>query len=120
MSKKPATPLSIPGMPKKGDALPAVVSFEGSSQAPGAGSALQSPALALPLPVVEAPPSRLTSRVQATIAVTVRLDERRYERMKGWGTTRRVTNQETIVAALDRFFRLSDEEREEAIIGVRH
>ena len=59
------------------------------------------------------------SRTQATIAVTVRLDERRYERMKGWGTDRRVTNQEVIVAALDRFFALSDDERENGIASVR-
>jgi hypothetical protein len=59
------------------------------------------------------------SRVQATIAVTVRLDETRYERMKSWGTGRRVTNQEIIVAALDRLFSLSDEEREESIARVR-
>jgi hypothetical protein len=64
-------------------------------------------------------PPRHLSRVQATIAVTVRLDETRYERMKSWGTGRRVTNQEIIVAALDRFFALSDEEREEGIARVR-
>jgi hypothetical protein len=49
----------------------------------------------------------------------VRLDETRYERMKSWGTGRRVTNQEIIVAALDRFFSLSDEEREEGIARIR-
>ena len=47
------------------------------------------------------------------------LDKRRYERMKTWGLGRRVTNQEIIVAALDRLFRLSDDEREEAIASVR-
>ena len=119
MSKSPATPLSIPGMPKKGDAIPAVVSFEAPALVPIAQPAPPSPTNAPPSPIVESPPSRLTSRVQATIAVTVRLDERRYERMKGWGTNRRVTNQEVIVAALDRFFRLTDEEREQAIAGVR-
>jgi len=119
MSKSPAAPLSIPGMPKKGEALPAVVSFEVLFPTPAAPSASSTPAIVPPEPIVEAPPSRLTSRVQATIAVTVRLDERRYERMKGWGTNRRVTNQEVIVAALDRFFHLSNEEREEAIAGVR-
>jgi len=107
MSRSLATPLSIPGMPKKGEALPAISSIE--QAAPSAAPAV----------VAEPPPPRLSSRVQATIAVTVRLDERRYERMKGWGTARRVTNQEVIVAALDRFFRLSDDEREEAIAGVR-
>jgi hypothetical protein len=69
--------------------------------------------------IAPAPPPRLLSRVQATIAVTVRLDETRYERVKSWGTGRRVTNQEIIVAALDRFFALSDEEREDGIARVR-
>lgn len=119
MKKSPATPLSIPGMPKKGDARPAVVSFEAPILVPSAQPAAPFPTTAPPLSIVEHPPSRLTSRVQATIAVTVRLDERRYERMKGWGTNRRITNQEVIVAALDRFFDLTDEKREEAIADVR-
>ena len=42
--------------------------------------------------------------MKATIAVTVRLDEERYERLKGFGASRRITNQDIIVAALDRFF----------------
>lgn len=119
MSKSPAAPLSIPGMPKKGDALPVVASFE----EPAPPELPVPPVAPAPLPtpayVAEPPVSRLTSRVQATIAVTVRLDERRYERMKNWGTTRRVTNQEVIVAALDRFFRLTDEEREEGVASLR-
>ena len=121
MSKSPAAPLSIPGVPKKGDALPVVASFE-EPPPPGPPIPLLVPAPAVtpsPDSVAEPPVSRLPSRVQATIAVTVRLDERRYERMKSWGMTRRVTNQEVIVAALDRFFHLSDDEREEAIASVR-
>lgn len=102
MTKSPAAPLSIPNMPRKGAALPAIESLDHSP-----------PASALP------PAQRLSSRVQATIAVTVRLDERRYERMKIWGTARRLTNQEMIVAALDRFFGLSDDAREEAIAFTR-
>jgi hypothetical protein len=106
MSKSPAAPLTVPMIPKKGEAAPAVASIE-------------EPA-AIASAVVERPPSRLLSRVQATIAVTVRLDEHRYERMKIWGTTgRRVTNQEIIVAALDRFFQLSNAEREDEIASVR-
>lgn len=111
MSKSAPAPLTMPMIPKKGDASPAVASFEEPS----------TPAVPLPAPEPPAVSSspRLSSRVQATIAVTVRLDEQRYERMKTWGTSRRVTNQEVIVAALDRFFRLSDEEREEGIASVR-
>ena len=122
MSKSQPTPLSIPGMPKKGEAAPALTSFEASPspelpvmQPTGASSAAPSHSL----PADDLPPARLSSRVQATIAVTVRLDERRYERMKIWGSGKRVTNQEIIVAALDRLFQLSDEEREEAIASVR-
>jgi hypothetical protein len=105
MSKSPAAPLAMPLIPKKGEAGPAVTSFEQAPRSPD--------------PPPPAPPPRLASRVQATIAVTVRLDEPRYERLKTWGTNRRVTNQEVIVAALDRFFRLSDEEREDLIATLR-
>src|SRR4051794_3571881 len=110
MSKAP-TPLSMPAIARKGDAAPAVTSFdERRAEAQPAPS---------PPPVASEPQPRLLSRVMATIAVTVRLDETRYERMKIWGTGRRVTNQEIIVAALDRFFSLSNEEREEGIARVR-
>jgi hypothetical protein len=119
MSKSPAAPLSIPGMPRKGDASPAMVSLEDSSPSASTKTAQLTPAVSLPTPAINSPSPRLTSRVQATIAVTVRLDERRYERMKGWGTNRRVTNQEVIVAALDQFFELSDDAREDGIAAVR-
>jgi hypothetical protein len=112
MSKAAPTPLMMPAIAKKGDAVPAVTSFEESRVEPAA-TPTQTPEIA------PAPQPRLLSRVQATIAVTVRLDETRYERVKSWGTGRRVTNQEIIVAALDRFFALSDEEREEGIVRVR-
>lgn len=110
MSKAAPTPLVMPAIARKGDAVPAVTSFDRQPV-----SDLE-PATA---PEPPAAPARLLSRVQATIAVTVRLDETRYERMKSWGTGRRVTNQEIIVAAMDRFFSLSDEEREECIARVR-
>jgi hypothetical protein len=110
MSKSAPAPLTMPIIPKKGEATPAI-------------SSLEDPVVsALPTPLPEPPKvssSRLASRVQPTIAVTVRLDEARYERMKTWGTARRVTNQEVIVAALDRFFGLNDQEKEEDIVGVR-
>ena len=119
MSKSPAAPLSIPGMPKKGDASPAMPSFEEPSLSTPTQTSRLSPAVALSSRIENSPSPRLMSRVQATIAVTVRLDERRYERMKGWGTNRRITNQEVIVAALDQFFAMSDEEREDGIAAVR-
>lgn len=104
MSKKAPTPLSIPSMPRKGQAAPAIGSFDD---------------LAPAIDAVEPAHRRLSSRVQATIAVTVRLDEHRYERMKGWGSSRRITNQEIIVAALDGLFDLTDAERENAIAAAR-
>ena len=45
--------------------------------------------------------------MRATIAVTVRLDEARYERLKSYGSKYRVTNQDILVAALDRFLSTS-------------
>jgi hypothetical protein len=112
MSKAPPTPLMMPAVARKGDASPAVTSFDQPQPEPA-------PARSQGPEATPAAPPRLLSRVQATIAVTVRLDETRYERVKSWGTGRRVTNQEIIVAALDRFFALSDEEREEGIARVR-
>lgn len=43
--------------------------------------------------------------LHGTIAVTVRPDPRRYERLKVYGALRRRTNQEILVEALDRYFR---------------
>ena len=111
MSKSAPAPLTMPLIPKKGEAAPAVTSFDEPDPPPAPPAMAEQLSPATP---------RLSSRVQATIAVTVRLDETRYERMKTWGTARRrVTNQEMIVAALDRFFSLSDEEREEEIARMR-
>jgi len=105
--RKTAAPLVIPDAPKKGEATPALKSFEEDVKPP-------------PAPEPKPKPSRLSSRMLPTIAVTVRLGETRYERMKRWGTEdRRVTNQEIIVAALDRFFDLNDEEREEVTASIR-
>ncbi len=109
MSKSPAAPLTLPAIPKKGEAAPAVASI----------AAAEATTTSVSPPPSDTTTSRLPSRVQATIAVTVRLDERRYERMKTWGMTRRATNQEIIVAALDRYFGLTDGEREEGIAAIR-
>jgi hypothetical protein len=107
----------IPGMPKKGEALPAVQSLQ---QPAPVDTSVAAPSVPIPpSPAVEPPPVRLGSRVQPTIAVTVRLGETRYERMKSWGTARRVTNQDVIVAALDRFFELNEQEREQALASIR-
>lgn len=114
MSKSQPAPLVIPGMPRKGEAVPAVQSLQEMPPQPTRAAT----------PAAEAPPltasaTRLSSRIQPTIAVTVRLGESRYERMKSWGAPRRVTNQDIIVAALDRFFELPEHERERAIEAAR-
>ena len=115
MTKSPAAPLVIPGMSRKGEAVPAMQSL----QEPSKQEALVARATTPPAAATEAPTGRLSSRIQPTIAVTVRLGEARYERMKSWGSSRRVTNQDVIVAALDRFFQLSEHERERAIETAR-
>lgn len=43
--------------------------------------------------------------LHGTIAVTVRLDPTRYERLKVYGARARRTNQEILVEALDNYFR---------------
>jgi hypothetical protein len=111
MSKSAPAPLTIPGMPKKGEAVPVVASIEAapipapaspsppSLQAQEPPPALTAVSAAVPAP----PPLPASSRVRPTIAVTVRLDEVRYERLKRFGGKHRITNQDIIVAALDHF-----------------
>ena len=54
-----------------------------------------------------APP--MAKGTQGTIAVTVRLDPTRYERMKLLGARRRRTNQDMLVAALDAYLDVNAE-----------
>jgi hypothetical protein len=120
MRKSVPAPLTIPGMPKKGEAAPAVASIEASSQPPPAPAPAPSAATveppapppeqrarpappAVPAVAPAPPPLPPSSRVRPTIAVTARLDEARYERLKRFGGQHRATNQDIIVAALDRF-----------------
>lgn len=60
------------------------------------------PAMAMP---AEASPKRAATPrgIAGTIAVTVRLDPERYERLKMHGARKRQSNQEILVAALDAF-----------------
>ena len=55
-------------------------------------------------PLTEAPPPVLGRRRAGTIAITVRLDPDRYQRLKSSGLTQGLTNQEIMVAALDAWF----------------
>lgn len=109
MSKSAPAPLTIPGMPKKGEAAPVVASIEAAPAPaplfpPPLPAPVPPPALAaVPASAPEPPPLPTSSRVRPTIAVTVRLDEGRYERLKRFGGQHRITNQDIIVAALDHF-----------------
>ncbi|MDO9713152.1 hypothetical protein [Paracraurococcus lichenis] len=90
---------------RKGEAAPA-----SSGQAPAASPApaMDSPPEPPPgLPeenaaaATHATPAALPRGLQGTIAVTVRLDPARYERMRIFGVRRRRTNQQILVEALD-------------------
>lgn len=95
MAKKPAPSslLSSPLISRKGEAIPAV--------------AAPAPPPPEPPPVFVAPPSSSVSPVPkgtvGTIAVTVRLDPARYERLKLRGVRHRQSNQDMLVAALDAY-----------------
>lgn len=79
---------------RKGEAAPAVVA---------ASPATSTDARTSPPPTVAAPVS-VPKGTAGTIAVTVRLDPKRYEELKGHGARHRQTNQQIIVAALDAYF----------------
>jgi hypothetical protein len=78
---------------RKGQAAPAIAS---------APAVVASPPPTAPPEVASstAPPPK---GIAGTIAVTVRLDPERYERLKMHGARRRRTNQQIIVAALDAY-----------------
>lgn len=77
---------------RKGEATPATVSPPSSVITP------ESVAPAAPVASAAVPKG-----IAGTIAVTVRLDPERYERLKVHGVRRRQTNQQIIVAALDAY-----------------
>ena len=89
---------------RKGEASPAQANLQSTALLPTEQTAQEMISVGR-----EKPPGRPTRGVQGTIAVTVRLDPDRYERMKVYGARRRQTNQDILVEALDRFFaRLPD------------
>ncbi len=96
---------------------PGLIARKGQA-APAAPSAMAAPAIEPlsraapsdpPTPANSPPPeeaSRQPARgLHGTIAVTVRLDPARYERLKVHGARVRRTNQEILVEALDDYFR---------------
>ncbi len=78
---------------RKGEAAPAVT-------APPAAIAGALPVETSATPQTAGP---VPKGVAGTIAVTVRLDPERYERLKVHGVRRRKTNQQIMVAALDAY-----------------
>lgn len=87
-SRKPAS-LGAGLIAKKGEA------------APVAGVTSPTPPVA-PQPI-ESARKEPSKAVSETIAVTVRLDPERYERLKVYGARKRKTNQDILVAALDAY-----------------
>src|SRR3978361_816960 len=78
---------------RKGEAAPAVAAF---APIPGKPAAtMETRPAAGPAPVPHG--------LAGTIAVTVRLDPMRYERLKIYGVRQRRTNQELLVEAIDAF-----------------
>ena len=98
MSSRNASRLDPGLIARKGEAAPA-----GPPQAPATPDAARAEAGGLASEAADTPgPAR---GLHGTIAVTVRLDPRRYERLKVYGARLRRTNQEILVEALDRYFR---------------
>jgi hypothetical protein len=81
---------------RKGEAAPAVVA-QPAVVAPSMPTEIQPP-----------PSAPVPKGIAGTIAVTVRLDPDRYERLKVHGARRRQTNQQIIVAALDTYLASGD------------
>lgn len=79
---------------RKGDATPAIP--------------VPAPAQPLPASAASSPASPLPKGTTGTVAVTVRLDDARYDRLKMHGAKTRRTNQQILVAALDAY--LADKE----------
>ena len=95
MSKTPPTRLDGGLIARKGEAAPAI-------SAPPIDPPASAPASITP--EIRAA-SAVPKGVGGTIAVTVRLDPERYERLKMHGARQRRTNQQILVAALDAYLK---------------
>lgn len=94
------TPLEGALIVRKGQAAPASQYVEESAPEQRAPIPLSEVT-----PLTEGPPPVLGRRRAGTIAITVRLDPDRYQRLKSSGLVQGLTNQEIMVAALDAWFR---------------
>ncbi len=108
MSSRNASRLDAGLIARKGEAKPA-----GPSQPTGAAHPVQTTTSAFAphldraraeaaWPAADTP--GVARGLHGTIAVTVRLDPGRYERLKVYGARLRRTNQDILVEALDRYF----------------
>jgi hypothetical protein len=79
---------------RKGEATPAISTL---APIPGALEAGET------RPPVASGPRPVPHGLAGTIAVTVRLDPARYERLKIYGVKQRLTNQQLLVEAIDAF-----------------
>lgn len=103
MSSRNASRLDPGLIARKGQAAPAATVLAAPEPPPALAVAPPPAPANGPAPGEEArPPAR---GLQGTIAVTVRLDPARYERLKVHGARARRTNQEILVEALDDYFR---------------
>jgi hypothetical protein len=108
MSNRTASRLDPGLIARKGQAVPAAPVPEppGPIIEPAARIAVPLPPTAANGPTPEDAGRQPAARgVHGTIAVTVRLDPARYERLKVHGARVRRTNQEILVEALDDYFR---------------
>jgi hypothetical protein len=105
MSRTREQPRLVGGLiTRKGAALPAVGAAEPPPMRPQNAALLPSPAT-VPVP---SPGAARPAGTVGTIAVTVRLDPERYERLKIFGVRNRRSNQDLLVEALDTFLEVHD------------
>lgn len=99
MSVRTTSRLEAGLIARKGEAAPAQ-----SRERPSAPSPAEQPGIQTLGGGLDKMSARRARGLLGTIAVTVRLDPNRYERMKVHGARRRLTNQDILVEALDRYF----------------
>lgn len=105
MSSRNASRLDPGLIARKGQASPAAPVPAPMVPEPPVALAAVSPPATANGPAAEEETRPAARGLQGTIAVTVRLDPARYERLKVHGARARRTNQEILVEALDDYFR---------------
>lgn len=101
MSTRTTSRLEAGLIARKGEAIPAAAPPLGQAAKVEMGAQSKESPSAPPV----TPPAQLPHGLHGTIAVTVRLDPARYERLKIHGARKRLTNQDILVAALDAYLK---------------